>query len=391
VPAVGEDVIYDPFSVEMNEDPYPTYRRLREECPLHYNPERALWSLSRYHDIQAAARDWGTFSSLAGADLDETGKLIGEGDFLDTDPPHHDLLRKAVREHFTPKAIKSLEGRVRQRCDGLLGAFIDEGEADLAQAFAWPLPAGMVCELLGFPESDHAELLRLFADSLRRVPGTSEVPPAAWEAATTVRRYFADVAAERAKRPRDDVMSTLARAVRSGEVSAEEILGICYLLFLAGIETTAALISNALLLLHENSDERELLARDLSLMPAAVEELLRFESPVQFIGRGTTREVELHGRVIPKGARVVLIYASANRDQRKFPDPDRLDIMREPGRHLAFGEGIHHCIGAPLARLEGRIGLEILLSRIPGYEVAGPIQRMYTHNAWGLERLPVRF
>src|SRR5262249_37984484 len=138
-------------------------------------------------------------------------------------------------------------------------------------------------------------------------------------------------------------------------------------------------------------DQRNLLTQDLSLMPGAVEELLRFESPVQFIGRGATRDVELHGRTIPAGGRVVLIYASANRDQRKFPDPDRLDILRQPGRHLAFGEGIPHCIGAPLARLEGRVGLEVLLSHISRYETAGPVQRMYTHNAWGLERLPVSF
>jgi cytochrome P450 len=391
VPAVGEDVIYDPFSVEMNEDPYPTYRRLREECPVHYNPERELWSLSRYQDVQDAARDWQTFSSLAGADLDETGKLIGEGDFLDTDPPHHEVLRKVVRGHFTPKAINALEGRVRARAEALLGAFFQDGEADLAQSFAWPLPAGMVCEILGFPEADHATLLELFADSLRRIPGSTEVPQSAWEAGATVRRYFADVASERAKRPREDVMSTLAAAVKGGEVSADEILGICYLLFLAGIETTAALLSNALLLLHEHPDQRQLLTRDQSLVPSGVEELLRFESPVQFIGRGTTRTVELHGRVIPAGGRVVLIYASANRDQRKFPDPDRLDISRQPSRHLAFGEGIHHCIGAPLARLESRIGLEVLLAGIPDYDLAGPVQRMYTHNAWGLERLPVAF
>lgn len=384
-------VVYDPFSVEANEDPYPIYERMRDESPLHFNEERQLWSLSRYEDIQAASRDWETFSSTAGADLDDTGKLIGEGDFLDDDPPRHDELRKVVREHFTPKAINALEGRVRERAHALLDAFIDSGSADFASSYAWPLPAGAVCELLGFPDDDHAQLLEWFTDSLRRIPGEIEIPQTAWKAASEVRGYFADVAEERRRHPRDDVISTMVAAVDDGRISSQDLLGICYLLFLAGIETTASLLSNALLLLYRHPDQRANLIADLAGMRGAVEELLRFESPVQFIGRSTTREVEMHGATIPEGGRVVLIYASANRDERKFPDPNVLDLNRPPGRHLAFGEGIHHCIGAPLARLEGRIGLEALLTRIPDYEVAGPVKRMYTHNAWGLENLPVRF
>jgi cytochrome P450 len=389
--AAGLDVVYDPFSVQANEDPYPIYRQLRDECPVHYNDERQLWSLSRYEDIQAAARDWGAFSSTEGADLDDTGALIGEGDFLDTDPPRHDELRRVVREHFTPKAINVLEGRVRERSDALVEAFVESGKADFASDFAWPLPAGVVCELLGFPDEDHRQLLTWFTESLRRIPGQTEIPKTAWQAATEVRGYFAAAAKERRGQPRDDVMSTMAAAVDDGRISSDDLLGMCYLLFLAGIETTAALISNALYLLTLHPDQRTRLVGDLSIMRGAVEELLRFESPVQFIGRTATNDFPLHGATIPAGGRVVLIYASANRDERKFPDPDVLDVDRVPGRHLAFGEGIHHCIGAPLARLEGRIGLEVLLTRIPDYEIADPVQRMYTHNAWGLERLPVKF
>jgi cytochrome P450 len=385
------DVVYDPFSVQANEDPYPIYKRLRDECPVHYNDERQLWSLSRYEDIQAAARDWGTFTSTEGADLDDTGALIGEGDFLDTDPPRHDELRRVVREHFTPKAINVLERRVRERSEALVEAFVESGKADFASDFAWPLPAGVVCELLGFPDEDHLQLLTWFTESLRRIPGQTEIPETAWAAATEVRGYFAAAARERRGHPRDDVMTTMAAAVDDGRISSDDLLGMCYLLFLAGIETTAALISNALHLLTLHPDQRTRLVGDLSIMRGAVEELLRFESPVQFIGRTATNDFPLHGATIPTGGRVVLIYASANRDERKFPDPDVLDLDRIPGRHLAFGEGIHHCIGAPLARLEGRIGLEALLTRIPDYEVADPVQRMYTHNAWGLEHLPVKF
>ena len=389
--AAVSDVVYDPFSVEANEDPYPIYKRLRDECPLHYNDEHGLWSLSRYEDIQTAARDWNAFTSTEGADLDDTGALIGEGDFLDTDPPRHDELRKVVREHFTPKAINALEGRVRERSEALLEAFVGSGSADFASDFAWPLPAGMVSELLGFPDEDHPQLLAWFTESLRRIPGQTEIPDSAWAAAKEVRGYFAATAEERRRQPRDDVMTTMVAAVDDERISADDLLGICYLLFLAGIETTAALISNALHLLTLHPDQRTKLVGDLSIMRGAVEELLRFEAPVQFIGRTATSDFELHGATIPAGGRVVLIYASANRDERKFPNPDVLDLERTPGRHLAFGEGIHHCIGAPLARLEGRIGLEVLLSRIPDYEVAGAVQRMYTHNAWGLEHLPVKF
>jgi cytochrome P450 len=296
-----------------------------------------------------------------------------------------------VREHFTPKAINVLEGRVRERSHALVEAVVESGEADFASDFAWPLPAGVVCELLGFPDEDHPQLLTWFTESLRRIPGQTEIPETAWEAATEVRGYFAAAAEERRGQPRDDVMSTMAAAVDDGRISSDDLLGMCYLLFLAGIETTAALISNALYLLTLHPDQRTRLVGDLSIMRGAVEELLRFESPVQFIGRTATNDFPLHGATIPAGGRVVLIYASANRDERKFPDPDVLNLDRTPGRHLAFGEGIHHCIGAPLARLEGRIGLEVLLTRIPDYEVADSVQRMYTHNAWGLEHLPVKF
>jgi len=385
------EVVYDPFSVEANENPYPIYRRLRDECPLHYNAERELWSLSRYADIQAAARDWKGFTSSEGADLDDTGTLIGEGDFLDEDPPRHDELRKVIREHFTPKAINALEGRVRERASKLVGSFAEAGSADFASDFAWPLPAGMVCELLGFPEEDHPQLLTWFTESLRRIPGQTEIPDTAWEAAAEVRGYFAATADERCRSPREDVMTTMVAAVDDGRIAADDLLGICYLVFLAGIETTAALLSNGLYLLTLHPDQRTKLVDDPSIVRGAVEELLRYEAPVQFIGRTATSDFDLHGGTIPAGGRVVLIYASANRDERKFANPDALDFDRAPGRHLAFGEGIHHCIGAPLARLEGRIGLEVLLQGIPDYEVAGPVQRMHTHNAWGLEHLPVAF
>ncbi len=379
---------FDPFSLETHENPYPTYRRLRDEAPVSYNPDHRLWALARYHDIETAARDWGTFSSSAGADLDDTGKLIGEGDFLDLDPPRHDEIRHVIRAHFTPRSIKGLEGRIREQAEALLDALQERESGDLAQDFAWPLPAAMVCEVLGFPAEDQDQLLQWFTDSLRRVPGQTEIPAAAWSAAAEVRSYFGEAAESRRRQPRDDVLSTLVAAATAGEITDEEVGGVCYLLFLAGIETTSSLISNSLLLLARHPDQRTYLAERPAALQFAVEELLRFESPVQFIGRNTLSDAEIGGVTIPAGERVVLLYASANRDERKFEQPDELDLSRRPGRHFAFGEGIHHCIGAPLARLETRVALELLLERMPGYEVLDGVQRLYTHNAWGLEHLP---
>jgi hypothetical protein len=243
----------------------------------------------------------------------------------------------------------------------------------------------------GFPEEDHPQLLTWFGDMLERDPGERALPDRALAGRDRMRAYMHAAAAERRATPREDLMSFLVNANEAGEISADEVLGSSMLLFVAGITTTSGLISNSLLHLGRFPDQLALVRDDPSVMPAAIEELLRYDAPIQALARTATRDVEAHDAVIPEGARVALVWASANRDERRWPDPDRLDVTRDPQRHVSFGEGIHHCLGAPLARLEARVVFEELFRRIPEYTVSGPIVRIKTPTDRGLESLPVEF
>jgi cytochrome P450 len=389
VPA-APDFVFDPFSREALEDPYPIYRRLLDEAAVYRNPDRDFWALTRYDDVQAAARDWETFSSGDGVDLSRSVGLAGPGGFLDMDPIRHDELRKVIREKFTPKAILGLEREVRTHVQGLIDDFIARGEADFAADLARALPLRMICSLLGFPMQDDPPLQGWFEAMVRRVPGRAEVPQEARDAAAAMRHYIDSAAAGRAGGDGGDVLTALVAAENAGEISPQERTGMCVLLFLAGISTAAGLISTGLWLLHLHSDQRAALVRDPGLIPDAVEELVRYVSPVQALARTTTREVDLHGERVPKDARVLLVFGAANRDPRRFERPDVLDVQRARARHLGFGEGIHFCLGAPLARLQARVVLEELLSAMPWYEVAGDVRWMTTPGDRGLDCLPVR-
>lgn len=387
--AVGDQtVVYDPFSVEVHEDPYPTYRLLRDHAPVYHNPERGFYALSRFDDVQAAARDWETFSSAEGVDIDDAGRLLGLNSFLDMDPPRHDELRKIVRGHFSARDISKLEPLVRQHVEDLVDAIACRDEADLAADLAWPLPLRVICELLRFPREDHSQLEQWFHSLVYRGLQT-ELPETSKETAAIMRRYFEDKADERSTRTQDDLFGTIATSEAEGRLSRRELGDLCFLLFIAAYETTASLISNSLFLLAQHPDQRAILTKDHSAISGAVEELLRYEAPLQFLARTTTRDVDPHGQVIPEGARVLLLFGAANRDDRRFPNPDLLDLRRSPIRNLAFGEGIHHCLGAPLARLEERVVLETLLARLPDYAVSGRVVRHHLLTSWGLEALPV--
>ena len=386
---VVADIEFDPYSRECLEDPCPVYRALLEDAPLYRSEKRGFWAVSRHADVQRCARDWETFSSRDGVDLSGSVGLAGTGGFLDMDPPRHDELRRIVRGQFAPKAIASLEGTVRDHVRVIGAGLRAHGGGDLGRDLARPLPLRRVCTLLGFPEADYDELECWFDAMVRRAPDTTEVPANAHRAAEAMRGYIDGAAARRARHPSDDLLSTLVAAELRGELTGQERTGICVLLFLAGISTAAGLISTSLYLLASQPAQRSALLRDPAMIPTAVEELLRYVSPVQALARTTTRPVELHGSCLPAGARLLLVFAAANRDPRRVADPDELRLRRKVERNLGFGEGIHFCLGAHLARLQLRVVLDTLLPVMPDFSVSGPVTWLSTPGDRGIESLPV--
>ena len=363
--------VYDPFAGATQDDPYESYAALLERAPVYVNETHGFFALSRFDDVQAAFRDWRTFSSSGGVTVDELLAITGPS-LLTTDPPRHDGLRDVLKHAFRARALAALEPVVGRVVDSLLAGLEPRSEVDVVAMLAKRLPVLVICELLGFPTAD-APMLKAWGDAiLERVPDDHSTPQPAREAAALMRAYFEEQIAARRHGggEAEDVVSVLLRGRVDGEpLTEEELIGHCFLLFIAGNATTAALVGNGTFVLARHPEERARLVAEPGLGVRAVEELLRFESPVQNMGRTTTSDVELHETLIPKGSRVLLLIGAANRDPRVFADPDRLDLGRRIRRHLAFGEGIHHCLGAPLARLEGRVALQRLVERFPAYEV----------------------
>jgi cytochrome P450 len=381
--------LWDPFAHSTVADPFSTYRQMREEHPVYHNAEHDVWALTRFDDVQQAARDWRTFSNAAGVDLDDTTDVFGPGNFIDSDPVRHDQLRALVKHRFTPMAVAELERGIRERVRALLSPVVEEGSGDIVRALAWPLPVATVCDLVGFPAADAPQLQAWVAAAIHRLPGEGRSPASARRAVGEMHEYFVEISADRCRRPRDDLLSAIATGEAGGSRLTEEIVGLCTLLSVAGSETTFSLIGNAFWLFASHPEQRRRLVNDQSMIPAALEEVLRAESPVQYLGRVTTRDVDLHGTTIPAGKRVALIFGAANRDERRWEDPDSFEITRPAKRNLAFGEGIHHCLGAPLARLEGRIVLEELVRVMPEFSLHGPGERTSTYTTRGFESLPV--
>jgi cytochrome P450 len=382
-------VIYDPFALETQEDPYPIYRYLLKDCPVYYNPERDFWAFARFQDVKSAFQDWRTFSSASGVTVDELLALTGPG-FLTMDPPRHDQLRDIVRRLFEPRRVAALAPRIEEIAVALLSGFEGLGEVDVAAELAKKLPVLVICELMGLPPEDHVQL-KMWSDAiLERPPGDDATPPAARAAAGAMRVYLMEQIGRHRAQAGDDVLGALVAAhdEESG-LTFEELIGTSMLIFEAGNSTTASLIANGLLVLAGHPVQRAWLAEHLEGVAWAVEELLRYESPVQNMGRTATRPVRLHGVDIPVGARVLLLIGAANRDERAWEQPDDLVLWRQPRRGTMFGEGIHHCIGAGLARLEMSIVLRLFLQRFPGYEVQ-EFERFHDVTQRGLKRLVVR-
>lgn len=399
---LAPSVEYDPFSAAFKADPWPVYRRLRDEAPVYHSEKWGFWALSRFDDVRAAARDHETYLSYQGIDIDDTAKDMSSPGFLpDVDNPRHDQLRRIVQRSFLPRTVAKLEHDVRRVVTDLVDRFADTGTADLAQELSWPIPYAVFFDVLGLPStgSDREDLIAWSHGLKDREDDDPRLTPVAWEALHDTKDYLAAALTDRRRRPREDLLTTLATAEIDGTPFAPavidrdcEVVGLAFVLFLAGVESTAGLLSTAFHQLARHPQQRRALVADPSLIPAAVEEALRFDAPLQVAGRTATRDVELHGVTIPAGRRVFLVHGCANRDERRFDDPDRFDVFRAPQRHMSFSEGLHGCLGAPLARLEARVALEVALPRLGDYTVSGPLRRYRsTPNMRVLDRLPVSF
>ncbi len=394
---------YDPFSAEFQADPFPVYRWMRDEAPVYYNAKWNWWALSRWNDVRAADLDPDTFLSYEGIDLDATATEQGGPGFLpNMDNPRHDQVRAVVQPPLLPRRIAGYEASIRAIVRGLVDGFRDRGTVDIVQELAWPMPSDVFFDVLGLPmarEEGRADLQRWIHELKDRLPDDPNLTPVARAATDGINAYFIKLLNDRRMDPRGDLVTHLVNAYIDGvpfadaEITPEsEIVGLMRVLFLGGVETTAGLTGSCFKLLAEHPDQRVLLLKDPSLIPAAVEEAVRWSTPLQHAGRTTSREVTLHGVTIPKGGRVVLVYGSANRDERQFDDPDDFLVTRGTIRHLGFGEGLHGCLGAPLARLELKIALEEALPVLGEYEIAGEAKRYTTTpNAYVWNSLPLTF
>jgi cytochrome P450 len=385
-------LVYNPFAYEMHEDPYPTYERLREQAPVYHNPEVGFWALSRFDDVLDAYRDWERFTSTHGIALEQVGTQSAPS-MIGMDPPVQTKLRKLVVRAFNPHRVGALEPRVRALATRFLDTFIEAGECDLIARFAALLPSDVISTLLGAPQEDHNDL-RIWTETLmHREDGVPEPPPAANQAARNLLSRFGELIQEKRKAPGEDLISGLVEADLEGRrLTDTEILGFCFLLISGGNETTEKLIANTVHQLSRHPDQRAKIVADPSRIPAAVEESLRFRSPTQYMVRTTTCDVELHGVTIPAGEKVALLIGAANHDPRRFERPERFDIAREMERHLAFGFGVHFCLGARLARLEARVAMEEIHRRLPDYVVDETgVSVVHAGNVAGLAALPIRF
>ena len=397
--SVAKPFDYDPFSAAVQLEPYPYYQLLRDEYPVFHNERRNFWTLSRFADVQAAARNWEVYSNARGVELDDTvdfyPKTFGPGIVINTDPPEHDRIRKVVHRQFTPRMILALEGRIRTVVTELLDELEEQPAPDLAEGFTWRLPVSTISHMLGFPREDQAFLHALMYDFEARQSEPDQadlydLPDVAREAGIKLAAYIADHIEDRRRHPRSDLLSSIVQAEGTGELKVDESRGLCFILVMAGIDSTACLMSNAFHRFQSRPDDRRQMVDDPSTIPAAVEEITRWEAPVTGLARITTTDVTVHGQTIPADSWVWLSFAAANRDERRYANPDELDIHRKPKRHLGFGDGLHHCIGAPLARLEARIAFEEFFRRFPDYEITTPAERLHQHTTRGWAHLTAK-
>ena len=390
------DVYYDPYDVAINADPYPVYRRLREEAPLYYNDVHDFYAVSRHEDVEKGLLDAQTFISGRGAiiELIKANVEMPKGILIFEDPPTHTIHRRLLSRAFSPRRVAELEPQIRQFCVQCLDPLVGTDHLDFIGDLGAEMPMRVIGMLLGIPESDQ-RAVREHVDATLR---TTEGKPMKVRENFVTGAMFGDYVDWRAEHPSDDIMTELLNVEFTDEtgtvrkLTRAELLTYIEVVAGAGNETTTRLIGWAAKLLSEHPDQRAQLAADPSLIPNAIEEVLRFEPPGPHVGRCVAKEdVQFYGEKVPAGNAILFLVGSANRDDRRFPDGDRFDIGRDDGRHITFGNGIHLCLGAALARLEGRIALEEILSRFPNWEVDLEHARLSpTSTVRGFESLPAR-
>ncbi|MBN9387266.1 MAG: cytochrome P450 [Chloroflexi bacterium] len=361
-------------------NPFPWYRQMRQADPVHFNPSYNSWQVFRYEDVQKVLTDWTNFSSQFGGSDPISSSLIS------LDPPRHRQMRNLVTLAFTPRAVAQLADRIEVILEELLAPLLPTGQLDVIGDLAYPLPVIVIAELLGIPSQDRQKF-KHWSDAL--VGADSPV----YDPQREMSHYFIQMIEQRRREPRNDLISDLLQAEIDGQhLTPQELLGFCILLLVAGNETTTNLIGNAFLCFAENPEVMDQLRKDPSLVPAALEEVLRYLSPVQHMYRRTIKEVEIDGRILKAGQGVVAWIGSANRDEAQFPDPDRFDLARNP-KHLAFGHGIHFCLGAPLARLEAKIAVTRMLGNMRNIrrDTTVRLEAIGSNLVYGVKQLPIKF
>jgi pimeloyl-[acyl-carrier protein] synthase len=397
----ASELDYNPFLPEFRRDPYPFYRRLREADPIHWNPP-GIWILTRHADAVWLLRNTTMSSDFRNSELYAIFREMQGIDPADErtpsmlfrDPPDHTRLRRLVTKAFTMNRIEGMRPHMQEIVDRLVGDALEKGEMDVVADLAYPLPVRVICEMLGVPEEDHHRFHVWSKDLVATLDPMvgPDVMARAMVSGTAFDEYFVDLIAKRRREPKDDLLTALIQAEEEGgHLSEEELLTQLVLLLVAGHETTVNLISNGMLALLQSPGELRRLRDDPSIIKPAVEELLRYYPPVQLTGRIALQDMEMDGRRVRRGQQVVALVGAANRDPSVFADPDRLDLTREPNHHVAFGGGIHHCLGSSLARIEGQVALATLVRR------TGAIELLTDDPVWketitlrGLAQLPVR-
>ena len=388
-------VYYDPYDASISADPFPTFRRLRDEAPIYYNERYDVWALSRHADVEKALVDWETFSNCRSDILEiiQSGFALPSGVVMFEDPPAHTMHRGLMSRVFTPRRMSALEDQVRQYCRACLDPLVGADRFDFIKDLGEQMPMRVIGMLLGIPESDQPAVRHKADATLRTEAGK---PMEVRQTAIADGSMFAEYIDWRAQHPSDDLMTTLLNAEFEDETGAvrtlnrDEVLAYTQVVAGAGNETTGRLIGWLGRVLGDHSDQRRALVADRSLIPNAIEETLRFQPTGLHLARYVARDIDYYGTTVPAGSAMLLLVGSANRDERRYADPDRFDVGRDIGQHLTFGYGLHFCLGAALARLEGRVALDEVLNCFPDWEVDEDHVRVSsTSTVRGFETMPV--